>query len=115
MQHGGTDGCRGLADMIFVVFRTTASRAGGSPYRECTLLAFLVSRCGKETMRLPTASATNYAKGYVLAGNGSPEQAAKQACVYDGVPAMWRRLVHRRLLQVLKANIALSVKTHSKP
>jgi len=52
-------------------------------------------------LRPPSASATYYAIGYVIAKNGSPEQASRQACIYDGVSQSWWRLVHKRLLRAL--------------
>lgn len=55
-------------------------------------------------MRLPGSSATNFAKGYLLADNGTIEQAAKQACIYDGVSKIWWRLVRQRVFRLLKAN-----------
>lgn len=54
--------------------------------------------------KLPSKSATDYAKGYYLAGNGTINQAAKQACIYDCVSNIWWRLVRLRLLNILEVN-----------
>jgi len=53
--------------------------------------------------KLPSKSATDFAKGFYLAGNGTINQSAKQACVYDNVFGFWWRIVRMRLLKELEA------------
>jgi hypothetical protein len=48
-------------------------------------------------MKLPGDSATNYAKGFLKAGNGTLKEACVRGCHYDGVPKFWWRLVAKRV------------------
>ena len=65
----------------------------------------------KISIGLPSPSATYYAVGYVKAGNGTIDQAAQQACVYDGVPCAWWRLVRRRVVKELASQTSHSLLT----